>query len=100
MRLDIFFVEQLLNSESKLLLSFENVGGRDILSDFASFKPFMHNIPKWSDTLLKFCSICCKIFKVSEILLRIFLQFPKKPFLKASINDLLDHSVTSFYLLL
>ena len=24
----------------------------------------MHNGPKWSDTLSKSCSICCKIFKV------------------------------------
>ena len=28
------------------------------------FIPLMHNIPKWSDTLWKFCSIYCKILKV------------------------------------
>ena len=28
------------------------------------FNPLMHNVPKWSDTLLKSCSICCKILKV------------------------------------
>ena len=28
------------------------------------FNPLMHNVPKWSDRLLKSCSICCKIFKV------------------------------------
>ena len=28
------------------------------------FNPFMHNVPKWSDALLKSCSICCKIFKM------------------------------------
>ena len=28
------------------------------------FNPLMHNIPKWSDTLQKSCSICRKIFKV------------------------------------
>ena len=22
--------------------------------------PLMHNVPKWSDTLLKSCSKCCK----------------------------------------
>ena len=26
--------------------------------------PLMHNVPKWSDTLQKSCSKCCKIFKV------------------------------------
>ena len=28
------------------------------------FNPLMHNVPKWSDTLYKSCSIFCKIFKV------------------------------------
>ena len=28
--------------------------------------PSIHNVPKWSDTLLKSCSIGCKIFKVSD----------------------------------
>ena len=28
------------------------------------FSPLMHNVPKWSDTLSRSCSICCKIFKV------------------------------------
>ena len=31
--------------------------------------PLMHNISKWSDTLQKSCSICCKIFKVCLIIL-------------------------------
>ena len=26
--------------------------------------PLMHNVPKWSDTVKRFCSKCCKIFKV------------------------------------
>ena len=26
--------------------------------------PLIHNVRKWSDTLQKSCSICCKIFKV------------------------------------
>ena len=26
--------------------------------------PLLHSVPKWSDTLLRSCSICCKIFKV------------------------------------
>ena len=30
---------------------------------FLNFSPLMHNYPKWSDTLSKSCSICCKIFK-------------------------------------
>ena len=29
----------------------------------------MHNIPKWSDTLLKSYCICCKIFKVCQTIL-------------------------------
>ena len=28
------------------------------------FNPLMHNVPKWSDTLQKSCSKCCKIFRV------------------------------------
>ena len=31
---------------------------------FSTFNPLMHNAQNWSDTLWKFCSICCKIFKV------------------------------------
>ena len=30
-----------------------------------NINPLMHNVPTWSDTLQKSCSICCKIFKVS-----------------------------------
>ena len=30
----------------------------------------MHNVTKWSDTLWKSCSICCKIFKMCLIILR------------------------------
>ena len=26
----------------------------------------MHDVPKWSETLSKSCSICCKIFSVSD----------------------------------
>ena len=33
------------------------------------FNPLMLNVPKWYDTLLKSCSICCKIFKVSLTIL-------------------------------
>ena len=29
-----------------------------------SVKSLMLNVPKWSDTLQKSCSKCCKIFKV------------------------------------
>ena len=28
------------------------------------FDPLMHNVTKWSDTVLKSCSKCCKIFKL------------------------------------
>ena len=31
---------------------------------FSSINSLMYNIPKWSDTLWKSCSKCCKIFKV------------------------------------
>ena len=42
----------------------------------------MHNVPKWSDTLLKSCTICCKIFKVCLTILGFYAlkakdqQFP------------------------
>ena len=38
---------------------------------FSNFNPLMHNAPNWSDTLWKFCSICCKIFKVCLTILDI-----------------------------
>ena len=30
----------------------------------STLDPLMHNVSKWSNTLQKSCSICCKIFKV------------------------------------
>ena len=35
-----------------------------------NFNPLLRNVVKWSDTLLKCCSICCKIFKVCLTILR------------------------------
>ena len=35
-----------------------------IISKGTKINPLIHNVPKWSDTHLKSCSICCKIFKV------------------------------------
>ena len=35
-----------------------------VRSFFWLFNPLMHNVPKWSDTLQKSCSKCCKLFKV------------------------------------
>ena len=43
-------------------------------TDFSSYEciinPLLGNVVKWSDTLLKSCSICCKIFKVCLTILR------------------------------
>ena len=39
--------------------------------DFVSqFNPLLRDVVKWSETLLKFCSICRKIFKVCVTILR------------------------------
>ena len=34
------------------------------------FNPLLRNVVKWSDTILKSCSKCCKIFKVCLTILR------------------------------
>ena len=49
---------QLLEKEAMNVKDFLNI------PDLNGFNPLMHNVPKWSDTLLKSCSIYCKIFKV------------------------------------
>ena len=36
----------------------------DVWMILKGVNPLMHNVPKWSDTLHKSCSKCCKIFKV------------------------------------
>ena len=39
---------------------------RELAQHFYNINNLFHNVVKWSDTLLKSCSICSKIFKVSD----------------------------------
>ena len=42
----------------------------DQIRVLCNINPSMHNFPKWSDTLQKTCSNCCKIFKACVTILR------------------------------
>ena len=33
------------------------------------FNPLIHDVPKWSGTLKKSCSICCNVFEVCQTIL-------------------------------
>ena len=56
--LDIIFLGICIG---KYLFKFDN---KDIGAAPIDVNPLMHNVPKWSDILLKSCSKYCKILKV------------------------------------
>ena len=66
-RSDIFHSKIDLRDTPKIKLQLSNC---IIIIVCNVFNPLMHNVLKWSDTLQKSCSICCKIFKVCLTILR------------------------------
>ena len=57
------------------------------------FNPLMHNAPKWSDTLKKSCSICCKIFKVCLTILGRYALKAHRQILKNGVSKGIVHVI-------
>ena len=62
-----------------------------------NLNPFMHNVPKWSDTLQKSYTKCSKIFKVCLTIFGRCVLKDQKKFRNASGYHR-KHSLCSYYL--